>query len=364
MLQLEESLKTPATEIAIPRTAPVDACPLCNEKESIALFSAPDRLHGTPGTFQYRRCKSCRTVFQDPRVIPDDLALCYPADYFTHIQYNGGNAVSDPSNQARQLSGIRDAIRQAVVASVKGVPLSGKIGLIGRVLASSRYVRERAFYNLVSDLLLPRAPGVARAMDVGCGAGHLMAKLQRAGWTVEGIEWDPEAAAVARRNSRCRVYDGDFRSVKLPLASYHLIVLSHVLEHLDDPLSALTRIRDLLMPDGRVVLFYPNPESLGARLFGGAWFPWEVPRHLVLPTAEALSDKAGEVGLRLICKRSSNREAEVYSAISRVYKTGKTIDPKNIRVDLYDQFVKIMERAMTAIGINVGEENILVLQKL
>lgn len=362
-MPLEVMPVTQAAQITAPRTAPVEACPLCCEKESIALFSAPDRLHGTPGIFQYRRCKACRTVFQDPRVIPDDLALCYPAGYYAHAPQNGsGDAELNLPNQARQLSGLRDALRQAVVASVKGVPMRGKIGWAGRILVLSRYARERAFYNHVVDELLPRAPGVVRALDVGCGAGYLMTLLMRqVGWEVEGVEWDTRAAVVARQRSQCRVWEGDFRQVNLPQETYHRIVLSHVLEHLDDPIGALSRVSELLAPGGRAVFFYPNPESLGARFFNSAWYHWDAPRHLVFPTTRGIAKAARSVGLIPLKVNTTARFAQWALACSRSYQAGRPIGATC--PDSWDCGMGYLERVLIRFGAGVGEEIIAVLVK-
>ena len=67
-----------------PRTLPLAGCPVCSSSDARPVLEMPDRLHGIPGTYVYRRCDECRTVFQDPAVISDDLPLCYPSNYYTH----------------------------------------------------------------------------------------------------------------------------------------------------------------------------------------------------------------------------------------------------------------------------------------
>src|SRR5688572_6645970 len=81
---MEAAKKEQAAPIVAPRTAAVGACPLCRSTKCSFMFRLPDRLHGVPGEFSYRRCQSCRTAFQDPRVVVEDLSLCYPDMYFTH----------------------------------------------------------------------------------------------------------------------------------------------------------------------------------------------------------------------------------------------------------------------------------------
>jgi hypothetical protein len=54
----------------------------------------------------------------------------------------------------------------------------------------------------------------------------------------------------------------------------------HVMEHLPDPLRYLETARDLLAPDGRLIVQVPNAASWQSRLLRGAWNGMDVPRHL------------------------------------------------------------------------------------
>src|SRR5438093_7826950 len=103
-----------------PRTTPVGACAVCASADSEAMCTLPDRLHATPGSFSYRRCRSCRTVFQDPRVVAEDLELCYPDDYLPHAEQP-----APPSPGRRPLSGLRDALRRLNQDRVRGQPVRG-----------------------------------------------------------------------------------------------------------------------------------------------------------------------------------------------------------------------------------------------
>jgi SAM-dependent methyltransferase len=184
------------------------------------------------------------------------------------------------------------------------------------------------------------------------------------GWNVEGVEWDPTAAEAARNISKERVVVGDFKAIELPLGAFDLVIVNHVLEHLDSPTVALCRIRDLLVPGGRAVLVYPNPQSLGARIFGGAWYPWEVPRHLVLPQVRALARAANAIGLTSIkVETRCDKHAKGYFAQSRAYKSDKFVNGSPPSVTGTDHMIAMCERILITIGIDVGEEAMLVLEK-
>jgi 2-polyprenyl-3-methyl-5-hydroxy-6-metoxy-1,4-benzoquinol methylase len=228
------------------------------------------------------------------------------------------------------------------------------------VLARSRTLRERAFGGTLIDELLPWRAQPGRALDAGCGSGALMLSLASVGWEVEGVEWDSSAARVARESSGRPVWSGDFQAVGLPCGAYDLVVLHHVFEHLTDPLPALSRLAELLRPGGRAVLIYPNPESLGARLFTHAWFGWDVPRHFVLPPGDALAKYASSV-LVPVRLRTTARTAPWMFARSRNYRASRPYDFSP--PVWFDRFLSLLERVLVGAGCRVGEETILLLEK-
>jgi SAM-dependent methyltransferase len=177
------------------------------------------------------------------------------------------------------------------------------------------------------------------------------------------VEWDAVAAENARRQSGRPVSVGDFRSLDLPTGAYRLIVLSHVFEHLDLPVPALRRLTALLAPGGRVVLFYPNPESLGAWLFGRDWFPWDAPRHLSLPTIRALTTAAKSVGFDLVRARSEAQNAVDLFSLSRSYRAGRRVDAAAPAVAAVDRALAWLERLALRLHLNLGEEVVVVLAR-
>lgn len=337
-----------------PRTAPVGACPLCGSPASAELFELPDRLFRVPGTYRYRKCSSCATVFQDPRVLKEDLPLCYPPDYSAH-------ALPTAAPPVRSFSTLRERFRRAVVAAVLGNEVRGAVGRIGQRLARIPAVRNRAFsFGSLPELTI-RPFGGRRALDVGCGSGVVLLDLTERGWEAEGVEWDEATAQQARRVSGCPVFTGSFEEVELPTLHYDLIVMHHVLEHLSDPPHALRRIADLLAPAGRAVLVYPNPASLAAHKFHDHWFSWDAPRHVVLPSPAGVGTVAQQLNLHPVRIRTSARSASVIAANSRAYSAGRAANSRSPGIQ--DRLFGVVERALVRMGKDVGEELVLVFEK-
>ena len=161
-------------------------------------------------------------------------------------------------------------------------------GVIGSVLAVGTQEQMR--------LLGPLEPG-SRVLDLGAGDGRLAAALASAGRRVTAVEpfrAVPAAPGISVLRER-------IEEVELPEQSFDAAVVWHVLEHLEDPLAALERVRRWLVPGGRVLVGVPNLASLQARLGGERWFHLDVRRHVVHFTPlglVTLVERAGFADLR------------------------------------------------------------------
>lgn len=331
---------------------------MCGCGGARTCFSGPDRMLGVPGTFTYRRCGTCRTVFQDPRVVREDTALLYPSGYYTR---SAASRVAAPPIRGSGGTGTRARIRREIQALVTGQGSDIPVSLAGRMGARSRWIRERAFLDLVPDEMLPWRGPAGRALDVGCGNGDLMLRLEAVGWTCQGLEMDAAAAEVARERTRGEVHVGDVASLDPDATGrFDLVVLSHVFEHLPEPKEALAALKGLLAATGRLVLLYPNPESLGARTFGRHWFAWDAPRHLVLPPLRAVLALGRELGLDCRTARTLARWSADHAKHSRAYRRGE--GPLHQEPDLVDRAFGLLERAVLAFGREAGEELLLVFE--
>ena len=77
------------------------------------------------------------------------------------------------------------------------------------------------------------------------------------------------------------------------------MTLSHVIEHVPDPVAMLRGCRRLLRRGGQLVVATPNSESLACARFGRDWLHWDPPRHLVLFERASLAHVAREAGFRI-----------------------------------------------------------------
>lgn len=98
-------------------------------------------------------------------------------------------------------------------------------------------------------------------LDYGCGVGSLLALLACRFPHVEGFDPSRESLALAReRAPGCRLHED---AGALPQGTFGLVVLACVLHHVPpaDRTVVLARIRGLLRPGGRVIVFEHNPAN-------------------------------------------------------------------------------------------------------
>ena len=124
---------------------------------------------------------------------------------------------------------------------------------------------REAWRDLLRDLL-PPAP--ARVADLGCGTGTLALLLTEEGYDVTGLDFSPEMIQRARAKvPDVEFVEADASAPPLEPAAYDVVLSRHVLWAMPDPAAALARWRDLLTPDGRLVLV-EGSWSTGAGLTG------------------------------------------------------------------------------------------------
>jgi 2-polyprenyl-3-methyl-5-hydroxy-6-metoxy-1,4-benzoquinol methylase len=245
-------------------------CPLCHLAEGrIGFYAARDN-------WKYYQCRRCGATFLAP--LPDANAL--------RTYYN----------------------------QTYSVPME-------------RYVRsmERKALPILAELQR-RIPGHGKLLEIGCSYGCFLEKARRSGWDVSGIEIDSRASNYGREkfglNILCGDLESEFHRLEPP---YDAIVTFHVLEHVVEPMRFLNLCRELLRPDGVLLLKTPNVASWVAKQTKGHWGWLSPPAHIHLFTPAALRRALERAGLRvegIETRRgdSGNTLFELTYAVARVLK--------------------------------------------
>jgi SAM-dependent methyltransferase len=120
--------------------------------------------------------------------------------------------------------------------------------------------------------------------------------LGERGWPVMGLDFALGAAAAAWRVNGVPAVCASLSKPPLPANSCAAVTMFHVLEHLYDPVAYLESARELLRPEGRLIVQVPNAACWQFLLFGDSWSGIDVPRHLINYRAadlEILLDRCG-----------------------------------------------------------------------
>jgi SAM-dependent methyltransferase len=106
--------------------------------------------------------------------------------------------------------------------------------------------------------LLTVRPPPARVLEVGCAHGAYVALLGWAGYKATGTELSPLAVRFAREAFGVDLLSGPVESLRLQEASFDVVVLNDVIEHLPDPPGTLAHCAGLLAKKGLFVIQTPE----------------------------------------------------------------------------------------------------------
>ena len=134
--------------------------------------------------------------------------------------------------------------------------------------ASASFARMRGIARQHVAMLarsIGRAKGL-RVLDIGCSNGLFLDEVRKAGQNVSGAELSPETSAFARDHFGLDVHTGDWREAGYSDASFDVVTLFDVIEHLTDPMAELSAVRRLLKPGGLLLQSTPDIDGLFPRL--------------------------------------------------------------------------------------------------
>jgi SAM-dependent methyltransferase len=288
-------------------------CPVCGSEERKPSYQrVRDGVFGTPGEWDYWEC-GCSILYLDPRPSSEALAQAY-ATYYTHSSSGAPLRWREP--------GFRGAVRRGYLNARYGYGFPKASRLAGLTWP----LRRSAVRNL--DFMIRHLPAPrrndCRLLDIGFGNGDFLEVAEDLGYRATGIDPDPKAVDLARSRGL------DVRCATVPdsgelAGSFEHVFLSHVIEHLPDPVAALAEAASLLVPGGRLWLSTPNLRSIGLARFGRHWRGLEPPRHLALFDSSRLAELIGRAGFERVRLLPPEDAAAVYFRQSQAIASG--VDP-------------------------------------
>lgn len=283
------------------RSQPCPNCYLCGATGEPLYDGLTDRLFDAPGQWNLKRCSdsNCGLLWLDPMPLEEDIGIAYRT-YFTHAAPEDAPPPPPPRRRMRAAEFFRSAYRawRFNYGDGAGKPFRWLLAL---PILLSRIECDGLDIPLRYLAATPRG----RMLDVGCGDGSIVKLAQDLGWHAEGVDVDPGAIEAAQRKG-LSVRLGTLAGQRYPDGSFDLVLMSHVIEHVHDPLAALSEIRRVLKPGGTMVCLTPNAGSWGHCHFGRSWVHLDPPRHLRIFNG---------ANLRTLAKRAGFTHATVSSTL-------------------------------------------------
>lgn len=159
---------------------------------------------------------------------------------------------------------------------------------------------------------------IGSVLDVGAGTGDFLAKAQKKGWEICGIEPNEKARQLAQ-SKKVELYSS---WEVIPKKKYDVITLWHVLEHLPDLDHQIKLLASYLHPGGILVVAVPNFKSYDAKYYKKYWAAYDTPRHIWHFSKASISKLFLPNGFELIGIKPMLFDSFYVSLLSEKYKTG------------------------------------------
>lgn len=129
----------------------------------------------------------------------------------------------------------------------------------------------------VRDILRFSNHSRGRSLDIGCGKGEVAIAMRDVGFLSSGIDMKPHVIqqlqhAYPAIDWKCAMTT-DLVNLK---DRFDVLTMYHVLEHIPDPIAALSTVKDLAEPGALIVVEVPNVGGLKAKFLGKRWGYYKV----------------------------------------------------------------------------------------
>lgn len=254
-------------------------CPWCgSEKAQINLWLKDEFL--SKEDFHICECLSCGLLYTMPRPNKEKIGEYYKSEeYYSHQE--------------------------------------NKKGFIPRLYESVKKVNLKHKYNLATQGL-----NVGKMLDIGCGVGDFLHTAEEHGWKCTGVEPSEDAKAIAKTKTKADIINSEAIE-KIPDASFDLITMWHVLEHVDDLKWQIEQLHRLTKTKGRIVIAVPNYKSYDGQYYKELWAAYDVPRHLSHFNKNVLTKIFKSKNLELVSTDKLIWDAYYISYMSEQYKQHK-----------------------------------------
>jgi SAM-dependent methyltransferase len=164
--------------------------------------------------------------------------------------------------------------------------------------ASNKQNSEQAkeFDNLISNYVSKNKSKVS-VTEIGCSWGYLLWNLKKFGYSVKGFELSQTTAKEGSHQLDIDITPGFFEPQP---ETFDVVILRHVLEHVNNPKDLLSQIYISLKEGGIFILEGPNLDSISSRLFGQNVSWVAPPEHVSYPKFKPILMANSNIGFECV----------------------------------------------------------------
>ena len=138
----------------------------------------------------------------------------------------------------------------------------------------------------------------ANILDFGCGPGHLISNLRDES-SEDKLFFAYDSSLTARKYlNKNQIHVSDQPS-QIKDNFYDLIILNHVIEHLDNPVEIVSILTSPMKSNGQMIIGTPDFLSPSAQLFRDRYRMLHEPTHISLFSLDSLLRMMRELGLQI-----------------------------------------------------------------
>lgn len=176
--------------------------------------------------------------------------------------------------------------------------------------------------------------GVGSVLDVGCRTGDFLMHWSESSVRRVGVELSEHAAAIGRERG-LEIHQTFIEDLDLD-EKFDVVSCYAILEHLERPVTFLSRLTELVADDGVVALLVPSAETLKARALYKLRYPWHMhcpPEHLTFFSREYLDGYLRSRGFKLATRTYTS--GGMFNPFQRVPLAGRAFSRFMWWVDTY-----------------------------
>lgn len=254
-------------------------CPICANTNFSTFLSGKDHfLSGEE--FTILKCDNCDFRFTNPR--PDETAM--------NRYYNSSDYIAHGARKRTLL--------QTIYKTVRKFTIRNKYSIV------NKYSKGKVL------------------MDIGCGTGEFLNYCRKMNFVTTGIEPNDKARNFAIYELGLTIFDDSQLDEFFP-ATFNVITMWHVLEHVHKLNERLHLIHELLKPDGTLIIAVPDSDSWDAKKYKAFWAAYDLPRHLYHFTPESFKNLTQKNGFGVEQIIPLKLDAFYISLLSEKYLSGK-----------------------------------------